>query len=52
MTKLFAPYSLGQKLTLKNRLVMAPMTTWSANDDHTISDQEVAYYQARNQGLA
>lgn len=51
MTNLLAPYSLGQKLSLKNRLVMAPMTTWSANDDLTISDQEVAYYQTRNQGV-
>ncbi|MFW8645190.1 hypothetical protein ACOJBO_34135 [Rhizobium beringeri] len=26
-------------MTLRNRVVMAPMTTWSANDDGTISDE-------------
>ena len=26
---------------------MTPMTTWSANDDGTVSDEEVPYYRAR-----
>ena len=51
MKKLFEKLTLNGKLTLKNRIVMAPMTTWSSNDDYTISDQEVSYYQARNQGV-
>ncbi|WOA54991.1 NADH-dependent flavin oxidoreductase [Dickeya solani] len=34
-------------MTLRNRVVMTPMTTWSANPDETISDQEAAYVQAR-----
>ncbi len=32
---------------LKNRLVVAPMTTYSANDDLTLSDEEEIYYRAR-----
>lgn len=36
--------------SLKNSIVMAPMTTWSSNDDYTVSDEEVAYYRARNNG--
>lgn len=33
--------------TLKNRLVLAPMTTYSSNEDLTLSDQEEVYYEAR-----
>lgn len=51
MSKLFNSYSINNKLTLKKKIAMAPMTTWSSNDDYTVSDQEVAYYKARNQGI-
>ncbi|WP_242258615.1 NADH-dependent flavin oxidoreductase [Streptococcus thoraltensis] len=51
MSKLLTPYTINNKLLLKNNIAMAPMTTWSSNDDYTISDSEVAYYQARNQGV-
>jgi 2,4-dienoyl-CoA reductase-like NADH-dependent reductase (Old Yellow Enzyme family) len=51
MTKLFERFSLAQGITLRNRVVMAPMTTWSANDDRTISDQEDAYYRRRVKGV-
>lgn len=30
---------------------MAPMTTWSSNDDYTVSDDEVRYYEARVKGV-
>ncbi len=46
-SSIFETLELGQGLTLRNRLVMSPMTTWSADDDGTVSDQEVDYYQAR-----
>jgi 2,4-dienoyl-CoA reductase-like NADH-dependent reductase (Old Yellow Enzyme family) len=46
-SRLFQPFAFKKGLTLRNRVVMAPMTTWSANPDGTISDQEVAYYRAR-----
>jgi 2,4-dienoyl-CoA reductase-like NADH-dependent reductase (Old Yellow Enzyme family) len=41
------PIELAQ-IKIKNRLVMAPMTTYSGNPDGTVSDQELAYYQRRS----
>ena len=35
---------------MRNRVVMAPMTTWSGNADGTVTDEEVAYYQKRVSG--
>jgi len=49
--KLFAPLSFDKGITLKNRLVMSPMTTWASNEDFTISDEEVEYYQIRVNGV-
>lgn len=48
---LFEPFALTDGMTLRNRVVMAPMTTWSANDDLTVSDQELAYYRRRTSGV-
>jgi 2,4-dienoyl-CoA reductase-like NADH-dependent reductase (Old Yellow Enzyme family) len=45
--KLFAPMALLPGLVLRNRVVMAPMTTWASNDDGTVSDEEDAYYRRR-----
>lgn len=50
-SRLFQPFTFKNGLTLRNRAVMAPMTTWSANPDGTISDHEVAYYRARANGV-
>ncbi|MEN5033130.1 NADH-dependent flavin oxidoreductase [Pseudomonas sp. TWI929] len=50
-TTLFQPFALHSGLTLRNRVVMAPMTTWSANPDGTISDAELDYYRRRAQGV-
>lgn len=44
---LFDRFSFDNGVTLRNRVVMTPMTTWSANPDGTVSDQEIAYVQAR-----
>lgn len=44
---LFEKISLGQGITLRNRIVMAPMTTWSGNTDGTVSEDEEAYYRLR-----
>lgn len=35
---------------VNNRIVMAPMTTFSGNSDGTVSDDEITYYRKRNQG--
>lgn len=42
------PFTLNNQVTLQNRIVMSPMTTWSSNDDQTVSDAEIKYYQARS----
>jgi 2,4-dienoyl-CoA reductase-like NADH-dependent reductase (Old Yellow Enzyme family) len=49
--QLFAPFSFANGITLGNRVIMAPMTTWSANDDGTVSDEEIAYYRRRANGV-
>lgn len=49
--RLFEPLSLACGLVLKNRVVMAPMTTWSSNDDGTISEAEIPYLRKRASGL-
>ena len=47
---LFEPFTLAG-ITLRNRVVMAPMTTWFSNADGTVSDEEVAYYRRRVHGV-
>lgn len=46
-SKLFEPLAIAPGLTLRNRVAMAPMTTWASNDDGTVSDEEDAYYRRR-----
>jgi len=45
--KLFAPFSFKKGIETRNRILMAPMTTWSSNDDYTIADDEISHYEAR-----
>lgn len=45
--ELFHPIVLPNGVELSNRLAIAPMTTWSANLNGTVSDQELAYYKRR-----
>ncbi len=47
----FKSYTLKPGVTMRNRLVMAPMTTYSGNEDYTVSDEELAYYRLRSQTL-
>ena len=49
--KLFAPLLFANGISLKNRIVMSPMTTWASNEDFTISDEEVEYYKKRVNGV-
>ncbi|PFN80512.1 NADH:flavin oxidoreductase [Bacillus sp. AFS076308] len=49
-SNLFESLTFKNGITIKNRVVMAPMTTWSSNDDYTISDEEVKYYKKRVNG--
>ncbi|HGH7180295.1 TPA: NADH-dependent flavin oxidoreductase [Bacillus luti] len=48
---LFEAFTFKSGVTLKNKVVMAPMTTWAGNDDYTISDEEVSYYKKRVNGV-
>ncbi len=48
---LFQPITLRSGIQLDNRVVMAPMTTFSGNPDGTVSDDEVAYYSRRSNGV-
>ena len=47
----FSFFILTAKIKLRNRIVMAPMTTWSANPDGTISEQELEFYKRRSQNV-
>lgn len=49
--KLFEPFAFARGISLRNRVVMAPMTTWAGNADGTVSDEEVAYYRRRVNGV-
>lgn len=48
---LFEAFSLKSGVELKNRIVMAPMTNFSSNEDGTVSDAEVEYYARRSGGV-
>src|ERR1044071_1455454 len=44
---LFTPYALTSLHTLKNRIVMAPLTRAKASDDHTPTEAMMHYYARR-----
>lgn len=47
-TNLLRSMTFSRKgITVKNRIVMAPMTTWASNDDFTVSEEEIEWYKAR-----
>lgn len=47
--RLFEPLVISDKLTLRNRLVMAPMTTTAGELDGSFSPEEIAYLERRAQ---
>ena len=49
LLKLFTPIKIGS-MEVKNRIVMAPMTTNWAPDDGTISQKMIDYWEARAKG--
>lgn len=48
----FQDFSFSDKLMLKNRIVMAPMTNFSSNEDGTVSKAELDYYRVRSKGVS
>ncbi|CAM3655335.1 NADH-dependent flavin oxidoreductase [Aeromicrobium ponti] len=49
---LFEDFTFSNGISLKNRVVMAPMTNFSSNEDGTVSDAEVEYYARRAKGVS
>lgn len=49
---LLEPFTFPNGVQLKNRVVMAPMTNYSSNEDGSVSDAEVAYYVRRSKGVS
>ncbi len=48
---LLEKYALQENIALRNRVVMAPMTTWSAQADGQVSLEELDYYRHRSVGV-
>lgn len=48
---LFEQMTFNNGIELKNRIVMAPMTNFSANEDGTVSETELSYYSRRSGGV-
>ena len=48
-SKLFTPMQIGS-MTVKNRLVMSPMGTFTPMQDGTESEEGIAYYERRAKG--
>ncbi|MGO4698681.1 NADH-dependent flavin oxidoreductase [Paenibacillus sp. 2TAB26] len=48
---LFEQMTFKNGIELKNRIVMAPMTNFSANEDGTVSETELSYYSRRSGGV-
>ncbi len=44
-------FTIPNGRTIKNTLVMAPMTTYSSNKDEFFSEQELRYYQNRSKDV-
>ncbi|WP_102261517.1 NADH-dependent flavin oxidoreductase [Mesobacillus jeotgali] len=49
---LFDSFTFPNGINLKNRLVMAPMTNFSSNEDGTVTDAEAEYYARRSKGVS
>lgn len=49
---LLEPFTFSNGVQLKNRVVMAPMTNYSSNEDGAVSDAEIAYYVRRSKGVS
>ena len=44
--KLLSPLSLGSGLTLKNRMIKAPQSSWFFEDDGSAGDRVIDFYEA------
>ncbi|HEX7869550.1 MAG TPA: hypothetical protein VF455_05485, partial [Chryseobacterium sp.] len=44
---MFETFKFKNGIETKNRIAMAPMTTWASNDDYTVADDEIRHYESR-----
>ncbi len=51
VSPLFESYTFRSGVTVRNRLVLAPMTTWSAEPDGSVSPAELEYIARRSSGV-
>ena len=51
VTPLFEPYTFRSGVQVRNRLVLAPMTTGSADPDDSVSQAELDYVARRSAGV-
>ena len=49
--KLFEPYTFKSGVDVKNRIMLAPMTHYSSDDEGNVTDEELAYYAERSAGV-
>lgn len=49
--QLFETFTFKNGIETRNRIAMAPMTTWASNDDYTVADDEIRHYQARSSNV-
>lgn len=48
---LFNDFTFKSGVHVRNRMMMAPMTTFSADENDFVSDEELAYYKERSNGV-
>jgi len=49
--QLFDVFKFKNGVETKNRIAMAPMTTWASNEDYTVADDEIRHYEARSKDV-
>lgn len=49
--QLFQSFTFKNGIETKNRIAMAPMTTWASNNDYTVSDDEIKHYEVRSESV-
>ena len=50
-TSIFKDYTFKRGVTLKNRVMMAPMTNFASDEEGKVTDEELGYYKVRSGGV-
>ncbi|MGD7044713.1 NADH-dependent flavin oxidoreductase [Jeotgalibacillus proteolyticus] len=45
------PFTFQNGITLKNRVMLAPMTNFASKENGEVSQEEIAYYEERSEGV-